>query len=215
MIEIFLSRPTLVSDQFKQGLDEFLGLLGAMEFSPRTLGVSDYPAKGPMDEVIDLLECCEGMIVLGYPQLEITTGFVKMKPVSNVVLATEWNHIEASLAYARRIPLLVIHHAGVCRGIFDRGTLNSFVYERDLSSGGWALAPEIRGALAKWKSQIAGKPLGAVAANVGNSGAPSCPNCSTASKRFYLNLIPADFVPIERASHECSRCGFKLPVAVT
>jgi hypothetical protein len=31
-------------------------------------------------------------------------------------LPTEWNHIEAALAYSQQLPLLVIHHRGIKRG---------------------------------------------------------------------------------------------------
>jgi hypothetical protein len=43
-------------------------------------------------------------------------------------------------------------------------------------------------------------------------GIPSCPNCSTAGKEFFMRPIPADFVDIENATHECSKCGFKIKV---
>jgi hypothetical protein len=215
MVCVFVSRPTWVPDEFKEGLEAFLGLLSAHDLTPRTLGVSDYPAKGPMDEVIGLLGECQGMIVLGYPQIEVAAGAVKGVAVQDLRLATEWNHIEASLAYARGLPLLVIHHTGVGRGIFDRGTLNSFVYERDLSKPTWALAADVRGALVKWKSHVQGVQSEPPAVAVGQSGAASCPNCSTSRQRFFLSPIPKDFVAIEGATHECTRCGFKLPVPVT
>lgn len=170
MIQVFLSRPTWLPAEFQQPLTEFLGLLEVLGLAPRTLGVSDYPAKGPLDEVIDLLGECRGLIVLGYPQLLVTSGTVKGSPVTDLQLATEWNHIEASLAYSRRLPLLVIHHLGVKRGIFDRGTINSFVYERDLRAPGWSLAPDVRGALTKWKSHLSEMPVTAPPVDVGRSG---------------------------------------------
>src|SRR5262245_48271709 len=173
MIPIFVSRPTWLPDEFQQPLSEFLGLLDVLGLVPRTLGVSDYPAKGPLDEVIDLLGECRGMIVLGYPQLLVTTGTVKGSPVADLQLATEWNHIEAGLAYARSLPLLVIHHLGVKRGIFDRGTLNSFVYERDLTKPGWSLAPDVRGALTKWTSHLSEMPVAAPQVDIGRAGVPT------------------------------------------
>lgn len=212
---VFVSRPTWVPDEFKEGLEAFLCLLSAHDLTPRTLGVSDYPAKGPMDEVIGLLDECQGIIVLGYPQIQIASGVVKGVAVQDLWLGTEWNHIEGSLAYARGIPLLVIHHTGVRRGIFDRGTLNSFVYERDLSKPAWALAADVHGALVKWKSHVQGVHSEAPAVGLGHPEIPSCPNCSTSKQRFLLSPVPKDFVAIEQASHKCTRCGFKLPVPVT
>lgn len=38
---------------------------------------------------------------------------------------------------------------------------------------------------------------------------PTCPNCSAPGKPFHLRPIPRDFVAIEGATHECSKCGYK------
>lgn len=118
MIDVFVSRPTWIPEEFREGLEGFLGLLKALELEPRTLGATDYPTKAPLDEVISLLDQCGGAVILGYPQIVVREGIVKGKTVQNELLATEWNHIEAGLAYARALPLLVIHHIGVGRGIF-------------------------------------------------------------------------------------------------
>lgn len=44
----------------------------------------------------------------------------------------------------------------------------------------------------------------------GPTGAPTCPNCSTVSKPFYMSPIPSDFVNIENATHECPKCSHKV-----
>ena len=50
----------------------------------------------------------------------------------------------AHLAHARGLPLLVIHHQRVARGIFDRGAVSSFIYEKDLSNASWPLGQDIQ-----------------------------------------------------------------------
>src|SRR6266446_4266872 len=123
-----------------QGLEGFLGLLETLELKPRTVGATDYPRSSPLDEVIAVMGECSGAIVLGYPQIKFRDGIVKGAPASSeMCLPTEWNHIEAGLAYARGLPLLVIHHIGVQRGIFDRGALNSFVYSKNFADASWPL----------------------------------------------------------------------------
>lgn len=42
--------------------------------------------------------------------------------------------------------------------------------------------------------------------------APTCPNCSTTGRPFYMSPVPTDFVKIENATHECSRCKYKTRV---
>lgn len=36
-----------------------------------------------------------------------------------------------------------------------------------------------------------------------------CPNCSTTGRPVIMSPIPTDFVEIENATHECTKCGFK------
>lgn len=153
MLDVFVSRPTWVADEFSSGLQLFLARLEDLGLRPRTIGVTDYPVKGPLDEVVELLKKCRGAVILGYPQIHVASGAVKDKTVENIFLPTEWNHIEAGIAHALGIPLLVVHHSNVVRGIFDRGAINSFIYERNLSVPNWAFSPEITGALKQWRDQ--------------------------------------------------------------
>ena len=155
MTDVFISRPTWVAPNFRAGLDGFLGSLKSLGLNPRTIGSTDYPSKAPLDEVIRLMERCAGAVILGYPQIVVASGSVKDTPLSSpLMLPTEWNHIEAGLAYARGLPLLVIHHRGVSRGIFDRGALSSFVYELNLEEAAWPLSERVRGAVETWKRDV-------------------------------------------------------------
>lgn len=155
MIHVFVSRPTWVPPAFQAGLEGFLRVLTTLGLQPRTLGSTDYPSKAPLDEVIGLMSKCRGAIILGYPQVVATAGSIKDKAITaELLLPTEWNHIEAGLAYARGLPLLMIHHLGVGRGVFDRGALAGFIHAQRLDDPGWPLRAEIQGALAKWNTDV-------------------------------------------------------------
>ncbi len=155
MINIFLSRPNWIDQSFIKGLEGFLLVLNNLEMKPRTIGATDYPNRSPLDEVIKLMEQCNGAIILGYPQITIKVGTVKEKQIDKeLILPTEWNHIETGLAYARGIPLLVIHHIGIIRGVFDRGAISNYIYEINLAKPDWPLRVEIQGALSNWKKEV-------------------------------------------------------------
>lgn len=156
MISVFVSRPTWVAPPFKAGLDGFLRVLTTIDLKPRTLGSTDFPSKSPMQEVIELMEQCSGAIILGYPQIAVNDGHLKGQPIapSPLLLPTEWNHIEAGLACARGLPLLLIHHHGVSRGVFDRGALAGFLHAQDFADPGWPVREEVQGALVKWKMDV-------------------------------------------------------------
>lgn len=127
MKEIFVSRPNWIPKSFEIGINSFYNLLKANGLNPRTIGQTDFPSKCPLDEVISLLHKCEGTIVLGIPQIDIITGTIKGEKLLNELqLGTEWNHIEAALTHALNLPMLVVHHKTIGRGIFDRGASMHF-----------------------------------------------------------------------------------------
>jgi hypothetical protein len=154
LYNVFISKPNWLDDKFNEGYNNFEKFLKTHSLIPRTLGASDYPTDSPLDEVIKIMNDCHGAIILGYPQIEIEKGQLRGKAIQNIFLATEWNHIETGLAYAKSLPILVIHHLEISRGVFDRGTLNKFIYSIDLANPSWSLTPEISGAFTNWKINL-------------------------------------------------------------
>lgn len=208
-MHIFVSRPTWVSPEFEAGLEVFLTSLRNMGLTPRTLGSSDYPSKAPLDEVIEIMDECEGAIILGYPQLSILQGEVKCFEIeSELLLPTEWNHIEAALAYSKGIPIIMFHHKGVSRGVFDRGVMNAFVHEVDFSSATWSMDMALNGAIQKWKLNCdSGNSNFGVTAKV-DPDKPTCPNCTTKAKPIYLSALPKNFRKF--GEWRCSLCNYMV-----
>ncbi|MCC2666875.1 MAG: hypothetical protein K0S63_791 [Gammaproteobacteria bacterium] len=206
-MNIFLSRPTWVSPELEEGLTNFLMSLSNMGLIPRTLGSSDYPSKAPLDEVIEIMEQCQGAIVLGYPQILIEKGVIKSKAVEKILsLPTEWNHIEAALAYSKGLPIIILHHTGVSRGVFDRGVMNAFVHEVDFSQPSWCLNSGLNGAIQKWKLNCeSGNANFAITVKV-DPTQPTCPNCSTKAKPIYLSPLPKDFNDF--GDWNCTLCNY-------
>lgn len=155
MKNIFLSRPNWISQEYQQGLDNLITILKAHDLNPRTLGITDFANVTPMEEIIDILNECEGALILGFKQFETKSRVIKNKVIPEpIYYPTEWNHIEGAIAYTLRLPLLLIHDAGVNNGIFAKGVANSFLYEKDLLDHSWALSKDISGAIEKWKSKL-------------------------------------------------------------
>jgi len=211
-LEVFVSRPTWVAPKFEEELSTFLTQLDNLGLTPRTLGVSDYPSKSPLDEVIEIMSFCRGAVILGYPQLEVKSGVLKGVELSEpLYLGTEWNHLEAGLAYSAGLPLLVIHHNTVSRGIFDRGVLNAFLHSVDLTSPNWSMQVAINGAINNWeRACIEGVPnfRGATKQIATAPDKPRCPNCSTSQKTIYMRPIPDPFSELAGGKWECPQCQY-------
>jgi len=154
-INVFVSRPSWIPPECTKGITALEQLLNTLDLTARRVGGSDQPTRTPLDDVIDVMKECSGAIILGVPQLVADTGALKGVPLTQrLTLGTEWNHIEAGLAHASGLPLLVIHDIVVSRGIFDRGSMNTFLYQKDFTRSDWPLDPDVQGALQKWKREL-------------------------------------------------------------
>lgn len=213
-MDVFVSRPTWISSEFEEGLTTFYTHMRNLGLVTRTLGVTDHPSKSPLDEVISILDTCQGAIILGYPQIVASSGMLKGSKLDGELhLATEWNHIEAALAYSMRLPLLIIHHETVSRGIFDRGVLNAFIHRIDLTLVNWSLQTAVNGAINNWKSACStASPnflhTASTKAIEGTSDKPICPNCSTNLNPVFMRPVPPDFVVIAGGEWECTKCKY-------
>ena len=155
MKQIFVSQPNRVSPDERSGVEKFMRLLKAYGLNPRSIGVTDMASRSPLEEVIELMRICSGAIILGIPQIRIQTGTLRGEEIREPFsLGTEWNHIEAALAYSLDMPVLVIHDENVVRGIFDRGAANAFIYSVDFSSDSWPFDDEIIDALGSWAKRL-------------------------------------------------------------
>lgn len=85
----------------------------AAGFSVHTVGRNEFSTKAPLIAVKELMDSCDGTIVLALERLRFAAGVerpgsTREETLEAVSLATPWNQIEATLAYERSLPLLVM-----------------------------------------------------------------------------------------------------------
>jgi len=81
--------------------------------STHTVGRNEFSSDAPLLAVRALMETCDGAIVLALERLRFAEGIErpkseKQETLGPTSLATPWNQIEATLAYERGLPLLVL-----------------------------------------------------------------------------------------------------------
>ncbi len=126
---------------------------------PHTVGRNTFSADSPLKTVTKLMEKCSGTVVIALERMYFETGLDKRggekeKPLSNIKLPTPWNQIEATMAYAQELPLMVIIEEGIKNeGLLERG-YDWYVQsvEPEISS---LNSLEFNGILASWKTKIA------------------------------------------------------------
>ena len=157
MIDIFISRPTLISTKYESSYSDFEIFLEKKGIKSRRLGSSDYSRKAPLVAVMKIIEDCKGAIIMGYPQYEVHNASKKADSVLNescLLFPTPWNQIEAVLAYKKKIPVLVVAQNRINGGIFDEGITGEFVLKTDLSKSNWHKESVFCGIFNEWYKDI-------------------------------------------------------------
>jgi len=157
MIDIFISRPSIISTKYESSYVSFEDFLKTKGIILRRLGSSDYSRKAPLVAVMEIIEDCKGAIILGYPQYEVHKKFKKVDNVQSkscLLIPTPWNQIEAVLAYKKKIPVLIVAQNGIDGGIFDYGVTGEFVLKTDLSKSNWYKENDFDGIFSEWFKDI-------------------------------------------------------------
>ena len=156
-MNIFVSRPNEIGQVFEKayaGFDEYLKRFG---LSPCRLGANKYTINAPLIGVMNLMEKCHGVITLGYPKYEFSTTVLKGDKLQHQILKlipTAWNHIEATLGFSRKLPVLIVAHEGISEGVFDPKVTGKYVFSARLDQVGWFRQKSFKGVFYEWKNQL-------------------------------------------------------------
>ena len=146
-------------EEFVKHVEDRLRVEGLV---PQTVGRNVFTADSPFLAVNELMDKCRGVVIIALERLHIESGVEKdggpgRAPLRDVKVCTPWNHIEASLGYARRLPLLVIVQEGVRQDGFLERTLGRNVQTVTLDKASLNSA-SFNGVLASWKEKLAAAP---------------------------------------------------------
>lgn len=131
-IPVFVSAPTVLSDEQRSSYAEIVRLLEEENLTPRALGRSDYGVDFPLKEVFAIARHCSGGVILGFSQMRaerllLKPGTPDSKLVEEQALPSPWNNLEAGILFGLRVPLMVFREEGVGGGVFDPGVTDVFV----------------------------------------------------------------------------------------
>jgi hypothetical protein len=162
LIPVFLSAPSaqnLNADQ-RPVYDAVISAIAEVGLEARNLGQSDYPDEAPLKEVVQIARRCSGGIVLGFTQMILEKGIAKPgaqdKALSNMLLPTPWNQLEAGILASLRLPVLVFRESGISGGIFDDGVSDVFIHKMPTVAELEGKASGIRQVLMKWQAKVRG-----------------------------------------------------------
>jgi hypothetical protein len=153
--DVFVSKPNGLNNQQNQFWKALEEIMQEREMTIRSIGYSDYSFKSPLRKVQEVMQECEGAVILGFHQKRIRDGEDREGgSLSDYYLPTPWNHIEAGMAYMLDHPMLIILEKGVLdEGIFDAKSNDSYIMETELNVD-WLKSEEFLQPLAEWEKAL-------------------------------------------------------------
>jgi hypothetical protein len=153
---IFVSKPTALTRAQNLFCRELGTTFQASGLTTHTVGVNDFTSRRPLRKILETINACDGACVLGLIQVTAPSAVFKAntserRDVADAVFATPWNQLEAGMAVARDLPLLVVCEPGVAGGIFDQGVGDAFTHV--LPAKGrlqWLRSEQFRQSMAEW-----------------------------------------------------------------
>jgi uncharacterized protein YjbI with pentapeptide repeats len=109
---IFLSAPSRRTAEQEAICDRITTVLDREGFELERLPPDEYPPSDAFSEIYRRMSGCVGVIAFGLQQQQITDG-------DGSPGTTPWIHVEAGMAYACNLPLLVFREETVSSGAFD------------------------------------------------------------------------------------------------
>lgn len=113
--QVFFSLPSRRSEHEQEVVRRVISILDDAGIAPTFLTPPEYPVSGQLCEVRRRMAACRGIVIFGFEgqSHDAAVAFDDRRS------PTPWNHLEAGMAYALGLPVLVVASPAPGHGIFD------------------------------------------------------------------------------------------------
>ena len=155
--KIFISMGSTATKEQREFVDAILSSLKTANLSPRIMNENEWSHEQPLKAIRNIMKECCGAVIIAFTRTKYPSRIEirkdKNRELSNISLPTPWNNIEASMAYAYNMPLLVIAENGLkSEGLIEQG-YDWRVYWTDLDPG-IVTTDKFMGFLDSWKNAV-------------------------------------------------------------
>ena len=142
--KVFISVGSNGSQVQRDATEAIFAVISASGLSPRQMEKNEWSSEQPLRAIRRVIAECHGAVIVAFTRYEFTSGLERGNGDTEIPLGvthfpTVWNQIEATLAYGRDIPLLVICETGLkedglLEGKYDWKIFWTDFHASDLSS---------------------------------------------------------------------------------
>lgn len=127
--------------------------------SSRVVGRTDFVDENPFGKILAVMKECSGVIIIASERLVFHDGIEFPKSVGkialpNVFLPTVWNQIEAGLAYALHLPMLMFAESSLRRDGFLEQEYDWQILRWDDLVAERLKSADFLSAFEKWKNDV-------------------------------------------------------------
>jgi hypothetical protein len=117
---VFISIGGRYTSQQEAFLDSLLQFLEGCGVTPRVMNKTrkDYPTGNPLISISQIMKECHGVIIVAFERKFFPEGVENRSsdneiPLHDLRITTPWNQIEAAIAFARELPIIVLAEHGL------------------------------------------------------------------------------------------------------
>lgn len=163
---IFLSYPKPFEKRQHDFIQKLSKHLDERDFSPRTLGVTDYNNQAPLRAIRKIMLESYGLITVAFRRtyLREATGNYRtdidsLKPydLNDTWTTSPWSHIEPAMAYQIGLPIMILRESGVVAdGVLEKGVVGLYMPEFDLedNTSDYLQSREWRHIIRNWEADV-------------------------------------------------------------
>jgi hypothetical protein len=105
-----------------------------------------------------MMSNCNGAVILGLQQMHVKkgtsrTGSTTEEAVCKQSYPTPWNQIEAGMAFAFQIPVLLIREGDIKSGVFGLGATDKYIHTARLGED-WLSSEQFRQPFNTWHKEV-------------------------------------------------------------
>lgn len=165
-IPIFLSYAKPFNTEQELFIDNLTEHLTINNFTPRTLGVTDYSMSAPLVKIKTMMSECYGLLSIAFRRVYVENGTgkpgCKLAKQNEYRISKKWItspycQIEPSMAFQIDMPILIFRETGVIAdGILENGVVGTYMPEFDLDSSidKYFRSSEWKQIFGEWKQSV-------------------------------------------------------------
>jgi len=155
--KVFISVGSHPTPQQATAIEALFNTLSAAGLDPRQMDKNEWSFKQPLRAIKEVINDCHGLVLVAFTRFKVIDGWERKEKgptsINGDQMPTVWNQIEATMAYVRGLPFLVIAENGLRGDGLLEARYEWNVYPTDFSEADFR-SERFAGWVKSWKVEV-------------------------------------------------------------